>query len=302
MKKFRVFFVFSVFFILFTFIIFLLKNFIFVSDYLSEKQEEFIEPVNLEITSKSYKNLKNQENQHSENIDFDADKILEDLKNVEFREKSKKIVYRYFPNDLSDKSKTLVYKRFLDAFFLSKPINSKIKELEINLYKSLYEVRWRLKNRWIYIFWLHHLPFKEALAVSIHEFGHYLDLYILKKTVFKDLSDDFYSISWEKTNILKSDSKLEDFVSGYAMTNMYEDFAESFTFYILHNKEFQSRAWKSINLWKKYEFFRKYIFPNKEFITDKYSFKIEQDYVWDTTKLDFDFIKFQKYLQEIEEK
>ena len=122
----------------------------------------------------------------------------------------------------------------------------------------------------------------------------------MKKNVFKDLSYDFYDISWSETNILKSNSKLEDFVSGYAMTNRYEDFAETFAFYILHNEEFQFRMKKSLKLQEKYDFMKKYIFPKWEFITNEFSVKIEQENIWDTTKLDFDFDKFRKYLQKIE--
>ena len=73
-------------------------------------------------------------------------------------------------------------------------------------------------------------------------------------------------------------------------------------FYVLHNLEFQKRAWKSEKLLKKYKFFRKYVFTDWEFVTDEYSFKIEKDYIWDTTKLDFDLVKFKKYLEKFDKK
>jgi len=75
------------------------------------------------------------------------------------------------------------------------------------------------------------------------------------------MSNDFYSISWDSTNIMKSGMKTEDFVSGYALTNKYEDFAESYTFYILHNQEFFERAQENDILRRKYDFFRKISFP-----------------------------------------
>jgi hypothetical protein len=50
------------------------------------------------------------------------------------------------------------------------------------------------------------------------------------------------------------------------MTNRYEDFAESFTYYILHNKDFLKKTKKSIILKEKYNFFKNYLFTNEEFI------------------------------------
>ena len=38
----------------------------------------------------------------------------------------------------------------------------------------------------------------------------------------------FYQLSWIDINIMKAGLNTKDFVSGYAMTNKYEDFAESF--------------------------------------------------------------------------
>ena len=286
---------------LFLVVIFLLKNFVFVWDKNTFVEEEhFVEPKKLEISKNEEKvNIQKKKEYISEN-DSDFKKILQELEKIEDEENRKKINYSYFPENIAWKSKTLVYKKFFDTFFLSKTINQKIKNLDIFLYKEPFEVRWRLKDRKIHIFWLYYLPFKEALAVSIHEFWHFIDLYILKKNVFKDLSYDFYDISWSETNILKSNSKLEDFVSGYAMTNCYEDFAETFAFYILHNEEFQLRMKQSLKLQEKYNFMKKYIFPKGEFITNEFSAKIEQKNIWDTTKLDFDFDKFRKYLQKIE--
>jgi hypothetical protein len=44
------------------------------------------------------------------------------------------------------------------------------------------------------------------------------------------------------------------------MTNKYEDFAESFTYYILHNDDFALKAEKSDILKKKYNFFNIFLF------------------------------------------
>lgn len=284
-------FLFLVLVFLFSVVIFLFKNFIFTE---SENEEEFISYVSFEAPKIEEEDIFFEEN------DIDFSEILEKLKDIENEKNREKIIYNFFPENFRDASKTKVYKKFFDVFFFSKPINSKIKNLEINIYKDSFEVRWRLKNQKIFLYWLYDMWFKEALSVSIHEFWHFLDLYILKKWVFKDLSYDFYEISWDERNILKINSKKEDFVSGYAMTNMYEDFAESFNFYILHNYEFQKRAKESEKLQKKYDFFKKYVFIKQEFITDEYSFPITEKFIWDTTKQDFNFDKFKKYLEKID--
>ena len=42
-----------------------------------------------------------------------------------------------------------------------------------------------------------------GVLVFIHEFGHYVDLYYFQRNILNDISDDFYAISWEQSNILK---------------------------------------------------------------------------------------------------
>jgi hypothetical protein len=43
----------------------------------------------------------------------------------------------------------------------------------------------------------------ELISIFIHEFSHYIDIYYLNKTKEKDISNNFYNISWEETKILK---------------------------------------------------------------------------------------------------
>jgi len=45
---------------------------------------------------------------------------------------------------------------------------------------------------------------EEVASVFVHEFGHYIDIYSLKKEVFDDISYYFYDISWESTKVIKS--------------------------------------------------------------------------------------------------
>jgi hypothetical protein len=81
--------------------------------------------------------------------------------------------------------------------------------------------------------------------------------------VFTDTSYYFYNISWESIKVLKPGLEQKDFVSGYAMTNKYEDFAESFTYYILHNDDFLEKSRQSALLRAKYDFFSKYLFRDE---------------------------------------
>jgi hypothetical protein len=95
----------------------------------------------------------------------------------------------------------------------------------------------------------------EQLKVFVHELGHIVDIFYLKKGILADPSDIFYAISWESFNTKKAGQKITDFVSGYALSNKYEDFAETFAFYIFHNEDFRNRAKKDSFLQKKYDFF-----------------------------------------------
>jgi hypothetical protein len=89
-----------------------------------------------------------------------------------------------------------------------------------------------------------------------------------------------------------------DFVSGYAMTNQYEDFAETYAYYILHNRDFFFRAQSSSILREKYDFFETYVFSTKQFYKEDFSLEEEvKSYYWDITKIEIDIKKFLQYLQ-----
>lgn len=134
---------------------------------------------------------------------------------------------------------------------------------------------------------------KESMKVFVHELWHIIDLRYLSSVWDYDPSENFYNISWLSYQVKKKDAKLDDFVSWYALTNKYEDFAESFCFYIFHNTEFKSRAEKNKNIAKKYFFFSKYIFANNEFQNTYFDNSKILAYNWDTTKI---WINLKKYL------
>lgn len=134
----------------------------------------------------------------------------------------------------------------------------------------------------------------EFLKLLVHELGHYVDIYSLIANSFGwDPSTSFYDISWIDTSTKKSNETLLSFVSGYASSNRYEDFAESFVFYIFHNREFADRAMKNDSLRQKYLFFSENIFSEWEFVDTDFRIGKIPSYLWDTTKIP---ISIQKYL------
>ncbi|EFK95988.1 hypothetical protein LDC_1997 [sediment metagenome] len=124
-----------------------------------------------------------------------------------------------------------------------------------------------------------------------------MDLYFLEREAYEDLSDKFYDISWDSTTTMKSEQKQTDFISGYSMTNKYEDFAESFAYFVLHNADFIKKASKSDILMKKYIFFFKYVFNNKEFFETNFDSQKTPSYFWDTTKIDINLQNFLQYIE-----
>lgn len=138
----------------------------------------------------------------------------------------------------------------------------------------------------------------EFMKLLTHEIGHYVDIYTLFSRGGVDVSDDFYSISWLDKTTKKPGEWLSSFVSGYATTNKYEDFAESFTFYIFHNEDFSARALSDESLRQKYLFFREKIFASWMFVGTDFRTSMIPSYLWDTTKIP---ISLKKYLYSLRE-
>ncbi|NRH21252.1 hypothetical protein HOO68_04365 [Candidatus Gracilibacteria bacterium] len=134
----------------------------------------------------------------------------------------------------------------------------------------------------------------EFTKLFVHELAHYIDIYVFFSNGLRaDISDDFYHISWQSPTAKRSQQGTMDFVSGYAATNQYEDFAESFVFYVFHNDTFADRALRSESLRQKYLFFSNSIFSRGNFQGTDFSIGIVPSYVWDSTKVS---ISLQKYL------
>ena len=148
----------------------------------------------------------------------------------------------------------------------------------------------------------------EFRALFMHEIGHVFDLNqksaCLGGTIssgaseFKDgdvtmYNDDpsleFYRISWDNENTMKTEQTSDNFVSGYAKTNVFEDFAESHTLFVLHNSKFREMAMQNYSLALKYNFFVKNMYPNGVQIA-KSDYAPDGKRVWDTTKLPYEWL------------
>ena len=140
----------------------------------------------------------------------------------------------------------------------------------------------------------------EFIKLLVHEVSHYIDIFYLvsKPNGKSDPSQYFYRISWQDKTTKKSSETMASFVSWYAATNQYEDFAESLTFYIFHNDEFMERALKNDALRQKYLFISNFVFKNGEFLDTNFGIGKIPSYLWDTTKLP---ISVKKYLYSLSE-
>lgn len=146
----------------------------------------------------------------------------------------------------------------------------------------------------------------EMVGVLVHELGHNVDFAYLtpekkdKPSVFRDgaltlyesdPSVDFFRVSWLMNDKRKTAATNMDFVSGYAMSDPFEDFAESYVYYVLHNKDFKKLATSSKALYAKYRFMKYQVFDGVEFDTGD-GFVEEDQRPWDITVQDYDLNHF----------
>lgn len=145
------------------------------------------------------------------------------------------------------------------------------------------------------------VPDAEFRALLVHECAHVIDIGALKgakdsgfsafmdgkNPVYQnDPSVAFYQISWLAENMQQPGTKSTDFVSGYAASDPFEDFAESFAFYALQPKEFARLAQTNTVLKAKYEFMRDLVFSaTEQFAQGK--FVRSKAVPWDVTKLPY---------------
>lgn len=141
---------------------------------------------------------------------------------------------------------------------------------------------------------------EEFRAVLIHEaLGHVFDLGCLQgsplagTSMFKDGSepifrDDpslaFYRISWVNSTQQRTEARPEDFVSGYAASDPFEDLAESVIYYILHNDAFIERARTNAALRTKLKWLQAFLPVQPSVLAEKRS-AWNGAIPWDITKI-----------------
>jgi len=284
--------------LLFTLLLFVWKE-IFFPDYYY--QEKYLEPsiswwyYSLELQEEQYDSFSGATQQQ---LDATIKKLIYETYSKKYSDSQKRRVFlRYIPTKLEDSIK-YSYTPLVEVFLYKKDIFAHIKNLWVYLYKNKHDTRWRMKSWNIHIYGVENFTDSEFLSVLIHEFAHYYDIYSMPGNAFGDISDTFYDISWNSVTTMKSGSSQSDFVSGYAMTNQYEDFAETYVYYILHNDDFVKKTEASSRLKQKYDFVRDYVFQNNQFQNQDYSSDLIENYYWDITKIPVDVKKFLQYLQD----
>jgi len=209
-----------------------------------------------------------------------------------------KINFRYIPSSLEEKVE-YSYAPLAESFLYHRNILTDIDTMWLYLYNGIGDTRGRMKSKNIHMYGVLEQSDEEFLSVLIHEFAHYYDIYSFPKSPFWDISQGFYDVSWQSVTTILPWLDLQDFVSGYAMTNQYEDFAETYTYYIFHNEDFLKKALDSEILAKKYVFMKDIVFKNWMFLQEDFSPWSEvKDYYWDITKLPVDVKKFLQYLDD----
>ncbi len=147
---------------------------------------------------------------------------------------------------------------------------------------------------------------EEFAAVLIHEMGHVVDLGLMEgvdgdTNAFQDgkrpvLSDDpsvlFYEISWVSNYDFSEGIHGYSFVSQYAASDPFEDFAESYAAYVLHGEMFREFASSNEELAEKYEFLKTYVFDGVEYDGISLAEFSSSTRVYDVTKLPFDLDSF----------
>jgi hypothetical protein len=145
----------------------------------------------------------------------------------------------------------------------------------------------------------------ELVAIVIHELGHVVDTGLLHATSLgstssfvdrgkvvysSDPSVDLYSISWQDNRSFTEHDETQDFVSLYAMTNPYEEFADAYLMYVLHGPLFRFYGYRNDSLEEKYAFMRDVVFDGFEFdfAPEELPTIVESnDRVYDISQLDF---------------
>lgn len=148
---------------------------------------------------------------------------------------------------------------------------------------------------------------EELVSVLVHEMGHVTDTGLLNGNFSSAASEfmdgnvpvytddpslEFYRFSFRDERTLRQGSTELDFVSGYAMSDPFEDFAETYNFYVLHGDEFRRMKAYNTVLQQKYDFLKIVVFRGDEFFNGSSDDTSTFSRNYDTTVLDYDLKKF----------
>ena len=152
----------------------------------------------------------------------------------------------------------------------------------------------------------HNVTDAELVGVLVHEIGHIVDTgkyqgnFLFGASGFRDgdtpvynddPSKDFYALSFVDEKTLRADASPLDFVSGYGMSDPFEDFAESYNYYVLHGNEFRKLARSNHVLRQKYNFLKTRIFGGKEYVNGQGKVDLfSREY--DATQVEYDMDRF----------
>lgn len=141
---------------------------------------------------------------------------------------------------------------------------------------------------------------EEFVSLLVHECGHVTHGNLLGSkggtpSAFRDGDDvfatdseaaAFFSISWSAARTLKQDVASDDFISGYAASDAFEDFAEFFAAYVLHLPMVEERAQTNANIATKLAWMKEYLpLPAAPFGESTFTWK--GSIPWDITKLPY---------------
>ena len=175
------------------------------------------------------------------------------------------------------------YDRYIYLSLMTNVVSKADKFLQRSWYKSLISVletitinaEWWQRRGWatwntLVINLDKIVSYTEFSDVFTHELWHIVDLGVVQwvsRTIDKDftefwrsvfatddLSLEYYATSWKSESTRLALSSADDFCSGYAMTNPFEDFAECFNLYMNHNAYFRYIAENNSTLEWKYNF------------------------------------------------
>ena len=209
---------------------------------------------------------------------------------------SSRTIFLYKPRDLEWETDQTLKQPILQVVW-SESIKGFMRNIVVILHENEGFSRGNMKDKIIRLYEVQRMGQTETLSVFTHELAHYIDMYFFDKKNGTDLSYEFYKISWIKPKIQREWQDLDDFVSGYAASNVYEDFAESMLYYMLHNDDFLLKTAASEKLTRKYEFFAEYVFPDQEFQNTDFSDWVVKNYYRDITKINYSLEKFLEYLK-----